>query len=405
MAKFVYQARNSAGASDSGTLLANDINEASHLLRKDGKIVISLHEAPSLTDETQVAHAPTKKVKRDSIIFFATQLAVMVDTGVPLTEALDSIVEQTDHSGMRAMVLDISEQVKSGVEFSGALEKYPKVFNKLFIALMKASEVSGTMGKMLQRVSEYMEQDRETRKKVKGAMIYPVCMLSFCMLVVVGLLVFVLPRFEKIYAGKGAALPLPTRILLGLSAGILSYWPFILGGLTALCVGGYLYFRTPGGKKFLDWVRINMPIIGSMYRKACLARSLRTMATMISTGVSILEGLAITAQVAGNYFYSNIWLGLSQRVQEGSTLSEQLFQCPLVPRSLSQMIAAGERTGRLATVMERVAGFCEDDLKVAVKTVTQMIEPVMIIMMGLIIGGIAMALLLPVFSVSKMMAK
>ncbi|MCK4601648.1 MAG: type II secretion system F family protein, partial [Phycisphaerae bacterium] len=217
--------------------------------------------------------------------------------------------------------------------------------------------------------------------------------------------VFVLPRFEKIYAGKGAALPLPTRILLGLSAGILSYWPFILGGLTALCVGGYLYLRTPGGKKFLDWVRINMPIIGSMYRKACLARSLRTMATMISTGVSILEGLAITAQVAGNYFYSNIWLGLSQRVQEGSTLSEQLFQCPLVPRSLSQMIAAGERTGRLATVMERVAGFCEDDLKVAVKTVTQMIEPVMIIMMGLIIGGIAMALLLPVFSVSKMMAK
>ncbi|NLW87355.1 MAG: type II secretion system F family protein [Planctomycetes bacterium] len=366
----------------------------------------TMYNPPAEASPSAAVYAPRpKKVKQDDVIFITTQLAVMIDTGVPLTEALDSIADQTDHTGVKAMISDISNQVKAGVEFSAALEAYPKAFGKLFVALMKASEASGTMGEMLIRGSDYMQQERETRKRVLGAMIYPVCMLSFCMLVVVALLIFVLPRFEKIYAGKDAILPAPTRFLLGLSNSLVTYWPLILGVLAVVIGGGVYYFRTSGGRLIADKLRLTLPLFGGMYRKASLARSLRTMATMVSTGVSMLDGLLITAQSSGNLLYEKLWLDLCDSVKEGSSLSDELAKCDLVPRTITQMISAGERTGRLGDVMVRIAVFCEDDLKVAVKTITTMIEPVMIIVMGLLVGGIAMALLLPVFSVSKIMAK
>jgi type IV pilus assembly protein PilC len=338
------------------------------------------------------------------VIFFATQLAVMVDTGVPLPEALDSIADQTEHTGMKALVGELSADVKGGVEFSVALGKYPRIFGNLFVALMRASEASGTMGTMLQRVSEYLQESRDTRKKVKGALVYPACMLSFCVLVVTGMLVFVLPRFEKIYAGKGVILPAPTRMLLAVSTALTSFWYLFVLGIAGLLVGGYFFLRSPTGRTAMDSLRIRVPILGGMYRKACLARCLRAMATMVAAGVSVLDLLAITAQVAGNSLYAAIWNRLAEGVRQGSSLSEGLMQHRLIPRTITQMISAGEKTGRLAIVMDRVAGFCESDLRVAIKTVTTMIEPIMIIVMGLVIGSIAMALLLPVFSISKVVA-
>ena len=235
-------------------------------------------------------------------------------------------------------------------------------------------------------------------------MVYPASMMTFCVLVLIGLLVFILPRFEKIYAGKGAVLPLPTRILMGLSNTLIHYWAALLAGLIGGGVGLWYYLRTPGGRVFMDRVRISLPILGPMYRKACLSRSLRTMSTMVSSGVNVLDGLSITSQVAGSQPYEQVWLQVAEKVKEGSTISAPLRACPLVPRTICQMIHAGERTGKLGAVLDRVAGFCEDDLNVAIKTATSMIEPVMIIVMGLIVGGIAISLLLPVFSLSKVMA-
>ncbi len=402
MPRFIYHTRDNSGRSESGVLTADSIDDASRLLRRDSKIIVDLHEeiaAPVTTVDRG------KRIRKDDVIYFAMQLSVMVDTGVPLAEALDAISDQTEHFGLKVMIEDISDQVKGGIEFSAALEKYPKCFSKLFTSLMHASEASGTMGQMLVRVSEYMAQERETRKRVQGAMVYPICLLTFCTLVVVGLLIFVLPRFEKIYAGKSAMLPMPTRILLGLSSGMINYWPIITVIGVAIVVGLYFYLRSPGGRMLMDKLQLFIPIIGPMYRKAYLARSLRTMATMVTTGVSLLEGLAITAQVAGNYFYSKIWLDLSERVKEGSTLAEELFNQKLIPRTVTQMISAGEHTGKLGPVMNRVADFCEEDLKISVKTATQMIEPIMIVIMGLLVGGIAIALLLPIFTISKVMAQ
>lgn len=405
MPRFSYQVRSQSGQTSAGALAANDLMEASRLLRREGNIILSLRaETGSGPADMTLAQRPRKKVKRDDVIYFATQLAVMVDTGVPLSEALTAIVDQTDHDGLKAMLQDISDQVNSGVAFSDALAKYPRTFSGLFIALMKASEASGTMGQMLQRVSEYMEDERDTIKKVKGAMTYPMCMLGFCVLVVVALLVFILPRFKEMYSSKGAALPLPTQILISFSDFMVGYWWAILLALAAAAVGGWQFLKTERGQVVLDTVKLRLPLLGSMYRKACLSRSLRTMATMVSTGVSMLEGLAITAQVAGNYHYRKIWMDLAEKVKEGSSVSDQLFGCPYIPRTVAQMVSAGEKTGKLGMVMNRVARFCEDDLKTAIKACTNMIEPVMIIIMGLVVGGIALALLLPVFKISKVVA-
>ncbi len=392
------------GRMDSGALTAASPDEASHMLRRDGKTVLSVHEEQADLAEYTRSQAKKTRIKRDDIIFFATQLAVMVDTGVTLTEALESIASQTENQGLKVVVEDLSDQIKGGVEFSAALEKYPKLFSNLFVALMRASEASGTMGLMLDRLSRYMAAERETRKKVKGAMTYPACMLGFCVLVVVGLMVFVLPRFEKIYAGKGAALPVPTKVLMAISHGLVTYWPAIVGSLAMMVVGGWFYFRSPAGRAALDKAKISIPIIGPICRKACLARSLRTMATMITSGVSMLDALDITQCAAGNEEYARIWRNLAVKVTEGSSVADQLFLCPLVPRTFTQMISAGERTGRMGDVMDRVAKFCEDDLNVSIKTLTNLIEPAMTIIMGLLVGGIAMALLLPVFSISKIVS-
>ncbi len=344
-----------------------------------------------------------RKIKLDDVVFLANQLAVMVDTGVPLSEALDSIAASTDHDGIAIMVDDLSEKVKGGMEFSKALEAYPKQFNEQFVSMIRASEVSGTMGMMLERATAYMMQDRDTRKQVKGAMVYPLSMLGFCVVVVIMLLAFVMPRFESIYAGKGEALPMPTRILLAMSRCITGNWLGLLVG-TGAAIGGLIAFtRTTPGQRCVDWLKINSPLFGPMYRKGCLARSLRTMSTMIDTGVSMLEGLEITARVAGNTYFAELWTDLAEDVSEGSALSAGLYQSLLVPRTITQMVEAGERSGRLGQVTDRVARFCEDDLKIAIKTITSMIEPVMIIVMGAVIGGIAMALLLPIFTMSKVM--
>ena len=402
MTSFAYEIRDGSGRNCRGVVRAEDIDEAATLLRKPGVTILDIH--PETADQAAPLFGVSRRIKRDEVIFFVNQLAVMVETGVRLTDALDAIADQTESPGLKRVLRDVCDEVKGGSEFSAALSKHPKVFSGVFVALMRASEASGTMAAMLHRLSGYMKQERTTRKQIKGAMTYPLCMLGFCVIVVVAMLVFILPRFEKIYAGKSVALPLPTRMLLAMSHGITDHWPFVILGLAAVITAAYMYFRTPEGRAFLSRLRIRIPVIGGMYRKVYLARSLRTMGSMIAAGVDVLDGLEITAQAVGNESYARVWRDLAEHVSEGATFAEHLYTSKIIPRTVAQMVDAGERTGKLGAVMNRVAEFCEDDLKIAVKTLTSMIEPTMIIIMGVIIGGIAMALLLPVFSLSKVVA-
>ncbi len=401
MPRYAYTTRDTAGTLESGVLTALAPSDAARNLRRDGRIVVSLTPAPDAEDSRTLSRA---KIRNHEVAHFATQLSVILDAGVTLREALDSIAQDGDEQAFGGIVADLSEQVQSGTAFSVALEKYPKLFNRLFVSLVRASETSDSMGQMLQRISKYMEQEHDTRRRIKRALTYPFCMLGFCIMVVLSMLTFVLPSFEKIYASKAEVLPLPTRLLLGFSRGMMENWALLTAVIIMTTIAGWSYVGSEPGRRLLDRIRINMPIFGRMYRKAYLARSLRSLATMVSSGVTMLDGLAITAKVSGNMFYEDMWNSSARKVEKGSTLAEHLSTSPLVPRTISQMIRAGEKTGHLGDVLDRCAGFCEDELKVSIKTVTGMIEPLMIIVMGLVIGGIAIALLLPVFGISEVVA-
>lgn len=401
MPNYVYQGRDTSGGSVAGRIQAASLQEAGRLLRADGKIILDLHEQSGVEGPPVAA---VQRVRRDDVMQLTHQLAVMVDTGVPLTEALDGIAEQTAHTGVQALVRDIGDQVKGGMPLSDALSRHPKHFNNLYLATVRASEATGRMGSMLHQLSEYLRGQREMRKQIRGAMVYPLVMLAFSLLVLVTMLGFILPRFRAIYAGKEAVLPAPTRFLLGLGDFVSGQWLALLGGVTVAGVAAAWYLGSPGGRRMLDAVRLHVPLAAPMYQKLYVSRALRTLATMITSGVTLLDGLEITAAVVGNTFHREMWLRIRERLKEGRTLTDELFASRLVPHGVAQMVASGEKSGRLASVMERVADYCETDLRIGIKALTGLIEPAMIVLMGAFVGAVAIALLLPVFSISKVVA-
>ncbi len=405
MPSFTYRVRESSGQAATGVLDAPSLQEAGRMLRAEGKIIIDLQNGGAAAQAQPAARMQKKRVKADDILLFTNQLSVMLETGVPLSEALEGIGQQTRHTGVAALVKDIADEVQAGSDLSTALKRHEKIFGELYISMVAASEASGTMGSMLGRLAEYLSSQREIRKQIRGAMAYPVCILSFSILIVTMMMIFVLPRFEGIYAGKQAILPLPTRILLGVGHVARHDWYLIVGGLCGLAVAGWYGLKTPTGKYWANRARLNVPILGGLYQKVYISRSLRTLATMLSSGVEMLNAIRITAAVAGNLLYRNMWMTMADHLSEGRTLSDELFATTLIPQSISQMIACGDKSGRLSDVMNRICDFCESDLRIGVKTLTAMMEPAMIIIMGVLVGGIAMALLLPIFSISSVIAK
>ncbi len=405
MTTFAYQARDGSGQLTTGTIEATNPSEAGRQLRADGKFVVRLDEAADRPgDRAGTLEDRSSRVKRDEVIYFAHQLAVMIETGVTIGEALDSIAEQTTNEHFRALINDVSARVQAGSSFSEALAAHPQVFPTLMVSLLKASEASGTMGEMLERISAYLTEERNTIKKIKGAMVYPTVMMIVALGVTVFLLTFVLPRFGKIYTTRGAVLPLPTRLLLGISEMVTTYWYAFTGGIVAM-VAGFLWFkRIPTGRRWIDYAKLRLPIIGGMFNQLYITRSMRTMSTMISSGVPMLEMIAITRQITHNVFYEELWAEVDQRVQQGAQLSAALFDSPLIPSSIARMVHSGEKAGRLGNVMHRIADFTEHDFNESVKRTTEFIEPAMVAFMGALIGFVAISLLLPIFSVGKVMA-
>ncbi|MEM6392895.1 MAG: type II secretion system F family protein [Planctomycetota bacterium] len=418
MPAFAYKARTATGALDTGTLQAENLDAATALLRTAGKFVIELRPQgkggkpgkaarPAVKTSAGAparvgpANGKRKKIKRAEVITFAHQLAVMIDTGVPLANALDCIAEQTDNLNMADVISAVTDTVQSGNELSVALEEHPKVFPAIMVSLVKASEASGTLGTMLDRVSQYLGKEQATAKKIKSALTYPAVMLGLVIVITLGLMIFVLPRFETIYAGKGAALPSPTRLLLGISAQVTGYWYAYAGGALALTVGTAYFLRTPTGQQAFDQLKLSVPVIGPLYERLYLTRASRTLGTMIDAGVPILDMVAIVRDVTRNAQYDALWEDVDTKLRAGDPLSDGLKDSPLIPGSVSQMIVSGEKSGRLGAVMSKVADYTETEFDDRVKAATQLIEPAMIVTMGAIIGFVAIALLLPIFSVGS----
>jgi len=404
MPNFTYTARDQSGQPVAGTVTAANVAEVLQQIRSEGRYPVSVKPADEPGQPAEIPTGANIKISRADVIQFSTQLAVMVETGVTLSEALDCIVKQAEKPSFRTLVSDIASQLQAGNSLSVALSRHPRSFPRLFIALIRASEKSGMLPKLLHRATEYLRDEQQIVRKVKGALTYPAIMFTFAVTTTTFLLTFVLPRFTIIYASKKAALPVPTKILMTVSDFLVGHWVGLLVGLVVAVVSLAVYLQTESGARGWHYAQLHMPLFGKLYRKLHLSRGLRMVGTMCGAGVNLLDCVTTAHDLCPNTHFRDLWKRAGEDIQAGRQLSEPLFESPLVPRSVSQMIFSAEKSGKLGSVMEQVAGFAEEELKEQITSMTRYIEPLMIVLMGLIIGGISLALLLPIFSISKVMA-
>ncbi|MBX3382479.1 MAG: type II secretion system F family protein [Phycisphaeraceae bacterium] len=405
MPNYRYQIRTSGGQVQNGVIAADTVATAAAILRNQGAHVLSLAAQASGTGETSLmarfrdmnAGKPTQK----HVLDFTTQLAVMMRAGISLRAALEGIGDQTEHPGFRKIINQLRTDVESGQTFSSALAKHPKLFNPLYLNMVRASEMSGGFSSMLDRIAGYIAQQLETRKMVVGAAIYPVIIGTLAVGVTVFLLTFVLPKFAGVFQGKEDVLPWATKFLMGLSAFMVQNWYILLGGLLALLGCGYAFIKTEVGAFWVDKMKLSVPIVRSMFRSLYISRSMQTMGQLINAGVPMLDTLSITGDISGNQIFKGLWRRVHTSVKQGRKIGDPLRQDKILPTAVVQMISAGEESGKLGEVLDEVSTFYSKQLKDNIKTVTGMIEPIMILLMGTVVGFIAMAIILPIFKMSQ----
>jgi type IV pilus assembly protein PilC len=392
-----------------GTVVATSAEEVSARLRAEGQFVFEIDESPMRVfadlDERQIRrNEAAKRVRREDVIAFCQQLSVMLETGVPLSEALDAFRRQTARPEFRQVLEVLADDIDSGEPLSAAMEKWPRVYPGMMISLMKASEASGTMATMLGRVGDYLGKDRRTIKQIKGALGYPLFMMASGVAITIFLMSFVLPRFARIYEQREASLPAPTKFLLSISEFLTTQYLWYGPVTVFLLIALVIWVKRPLGRRMLDWIRLHLPGIRTMYTHLYVTRVTRTMATLLSAGVNVLDVIDICRGVTGNVYYNDLWNSMERGVREGRQISDAVFKSSLVPPNVASMIAAGERSGQLSEVMEKISEFSQEELDGSVSRVTTYIEPIMIVFMGVVIGGVATALLLPIFNMGRVMS-
>ncbi len=405
MPAYRYQVRSGSGQVVVGVLSADSPTSAAAALRAQGNHVLSINAldgaggSAGLLKSLKELNSGRPTLKH--VLDFTTQLAVMVRAGIGIRSALEGIAEQTEHARFKQVITGLKSDVESGKQFSEALSRHPKLFNALYVNMVRASEMSGSFGKMLDRIAAYTAQQIETKKMVIGAMIYPGVIGTMAVAVTIFLLTFVLPRFGKVFEGKEDVLPWATKFLMGLSAWMVAYWPYVIAGFIGAAVGIFFFIRTEVGGFWMDIFKLRMPIFKRMFRALYISRSLQTMGELINAGVPMLDTLAITGDIAGNRIYKRMWRGVFMSVKQGKKIAATLAHERLLPHAVVQMIGAGEESGKLGEVLSEVASYYAKQLRDAIKAVTSMIEPIMIIAMGSVVGFIAMAIILPIFKMSQ----
>jgi len=349
------------------------------------------------------------KVKRSELILFTSQLSVMLDSGVVLSDALDAIAEQGDNATFKAVIVDVAEKVKGGENFSRALAQFPRIFNSMFISMVKASEASGKMVQMLTVLSGYLTFELETRKRIMGALTYPIIMALMAVAATGTLMFSVLPRFMKIYEARGAELPRITQVLVGFSktVGDFQVMTVVVTVLILASMALYYLAGSATGRRFIDSIKIRTPVLGTMFIDMVITRSMRIMATMVNTGVQLLDSIRVVQGSCENYYFQQLWAAADAKIRDGYQLSESIQISPgaeLIAPGIIQMLRAGEKSGRLGEVCDKISVFYEKKLEASIKSVMSLIEPLMITILGSIIGTIAIALLLPVFRISSVIA-
>ncbi len=406
MATYRFQVRSDDGSTRGGLLTAESAATAAAILRNQGAHVMSVSAvgdkaAPGGSILRQIAAMNAGKPSQKHVLDFTTQLAVMMRAGINLRAALEGITDQTTHAGFRKVLQGLRTDVESGKQFSEAIARHAKLFGPLYYNMVRASEMSGSFADMLDRIAGYIAQQMETRKMVVGASIYPAVIGVMAVAVTVFLLTFVLPKFYAVFEGKEEILPWATTFLMGLSKFVSKHWPYLLAGVVALAGLGIVALKTPVGRFWLDTFKLKFPVLRTMFKSLYISRSLQTMGQLINAGVPMLDTLAITGQVSGNKLFEGMWARVHSSVRQGKKIALPLLKDNLLPKSVVQMISAGEESGKLGEVLDQISGYYSKQLKDAIKAVTGLIEPVMILLMGTIVGFIAMAIILPIFKMSQ----
>jgi len=396
----VYQwtGTNRAGKKVKGQMEAPDAEAVSLALRRQRIEPIKVKAAPKDLFENVSFMQP--KVKEKDIVLFTRQFATMIDAGLPLVQCLDILAGQTDNRTFKKMLRQIKSDVESGSTFADALKKHPKTFDELFVNLIAAGEVGGILDTILNRLSAYIEKAMKLKKKVKGAMVYPMVVMVIAVAVVAVLLIFVIPIFQKMFEDFGGGLPAPTQLVVDMSEWFRRWVVLIFLVVVAIIIGFNRFYSTRRGRVIVDDLLLKIPVLGDLIRKVSVARFTRTLGTMIQSGVPLLDGLDIVAKTAGNKTIEAAIFKTRASIAEGRTIAEPLGESGVFPSMVVQMIAVGESTGALDSMLNKIADFYDEEVDAAVEALTSLIEPFMMVFLGGTIGGLVVAMYLPIFKIA-----
>ena len=398
MAVFEWQGKTLRGITKTGVLRADSESTLRAALRKDGIILV---KATARKGTAKDKFNPKKKIETKTIVVFTRQLATMITSGLPLVQSLDILSNQMEDKNFKGIVKDIKEKIETGSRFADALRDYPQCFDALYVNLVVAGEEGGLLDTVLSRLAVYMEKTAKLKAKVKSAMIYPISIIVVAIGVVMVLLIFVIPVFETMFKDMGASLPAPTQIVVNMSRFVKSSIHYMIGALVVIVFMFKRYYKTEKGKRKIDSLVLKAPIFGILTIKASVARVTRTLATLLSSGVAILESLLIVAKVAGNKVVEESLLVARSRISEGRSMSEPLQESGVFPPMVVQMIEVGESTGALDNMLNKIADFYEDDVDTLVTNLTAMMEPMIMMFLGVILGGLIIAMYLPIFKLGS----
>ncbi|HTZ48293.1 MAG TPA: type II secretion system F family protein [Verrucomicrobiae bacterium] len=395
MPVFTYKGTNRAGTSVAGEMTANSKTELQSLLRRQ-------QITPTrVSEKGKEFNLPTfgSGVNAKELAIFTRQFSVMIDAGLPLVQCLEILASQQENKTFQKVLTGTRSAVEGGSNLSTAMKQYPKVFDPLYSNMVEAGETGGILDTILQRLSTYIEKNVKLKAAVKSALIYPIGVLTIAGGVITLLLWKVVPIFAALFAGLGVDLPLPTKIVIALSHFVGSIFGFLIFfGLVASVIGLKIWYGTPSGRFILDTIILKVPVLGILMRKIAVARFTRTLGTLISSGVPILEGLDITAKTSGNAVVERALTKVRKSLEEGKSLTEPLKESEVFPGMVTQMIAVGEQTGAMDAMLQKIADFYEDEVDVAVKDLLTALEPIMIVFLGLVVGGVVISMYLPLFS-------
>ncbi len=404
MITFSYQARDGAGNIVTGIQDAINEDNAISSLMSRGLMVLSLQQKAAATRQKKKSWT----VKETDLVLFTRQLATMIEAGISLVQALTALYEQCDpkrQKNLRYVISDVTTRVQGGETFNEAIAKHPRVFNRLFVSMVKAGEAGGLLSEILDRLAGFLEASARLRKKVKSAMTYPVIVISIALLITTFLIVRVVPVFGEIFKDFGAKLPAPTQFLIDLSDFVRARWYFLILGIGGAIFGARTFLRSTRGRQLGDRWKLKLPVFGPLIHKICMSRFARTFAQLIRSGVPILEVLDIVGGSAGNHVVEESIKGVSADVEKGDNLSIALSKKKIFPPMMLRMVAAGESTGRIDGMLEKMADFWDEEIEAMLDALTSLIEPMLIVFLGVIVGGIVIAMFLPIFKLNEVVSQ